>query len=90
MSALIAICKLTGWFEKLINRIPVAIASALLAVVMLRCSLLAFTAAQTALPSVLLVLVIYLAGIGSALWGVVAGALMLFVQQYGQFKNHQA
>ena len=73
-----------------------AIASALLAGVLLRFGLLAFTAAQTALPSVLfvlmlvLVLVIYLAGIGSAFWGVVAGALMLFVQQYGPFKNHQA
>ena len=73
-----------------------AIASALLAGVLLCLGLLAFTAAQTALPSVLfvlmlvLVLVIYLAGIGWALWGVVAGALMLFVQQYGQVKNHQA
>ena len=80
--------------EKVVIRIPVAIASALLAGVLLRFGLLAFTAAQTALPSMLfvlmLVLVIYLAGIGSALWGVVAGALMLFVQQYGQFKNHQA
>ena len=90
LSALITICRLTGWFEKVINRIPVAIASALLAGVLLRFGLLSFTAAQTAPPSVLLVLVIYLAGIGSALWGVVAGALMLFVQQYGQFKNHQA
>ena len=75
-----------------------AIASALLAGVLLRFGLLAFTAAQTALPSMLfvlmlvlvLVLVIYLACIGSAFWGVVAGAVMLFVQQYGQFKNHQA
>ena len=67
-----------------------AIASALLAGVLLCLGLLAFTAAQTALPSVLFVLVFCLAGIGSALWGVVAGALMLFVQQYGQFENHQA
>ena len=94
MSALITICRLTGWFEKVINRIPVAIASALLAGVLLRFGLPAFTAAQTALPSMLfvlmLVLVIYFACIGSAFWGVVAGAVMLFVQQYGQFKNHQA
>ena len=75
---------------------PVAFASALLAGLLLRFSLPGFTAAQTALPSVLLLLLlvlvlgIYLAGIGSALWGVVAGALMLFVQQYGQFENHQA
>ena len=90
MSALITICKLTAWFEKVINRIPVAIASALLAGVLLGFGLQAFTAAQTALPSVLFVLVFCLAGIGWVLWGVVAGALMLFVQQYGQFKNHQA
>ena len=84
--------------EKVVIRIPVAIASVLLKGVLARFGRLAFTAAQTALPSVLfvlvlvlvLVLVIYLAGISWALWGVVAGALMLFVQQYGQSKNHQA
>ena len=66
LGALITVCRLTGWFEKVINRIPVAIASALLAGVLLRFGLLAFTAAQTALPSVLLVLVFCLAGIGWA------------------------
>ncbi|NQW94485.1 MAG: benzoate/H(+) symporter BenE family transporter, partial [Polaromonas sp.] len=32
---------------------------------------------------------VVIAGIGSAFWGVVAGALALFVQQYRQPKNHQ-
>ena len=79
--------------EKVVIRIPVAIASVLLKGVLARFGRLAFTAAQTALPSVLLmlvVLVVYLAGIGSVFWSVVAGALALFVQQYGQSKNHQA
>jgi benzoate membrane transport protein len=33
---------------------------------------------------------VVIAGIGSAFWGVVAGALALFVQQYGQPKTNQA
>ena len=76
--------------EKVVIHIPVAIASALLEGVLARFGRLAFTAAQTALPSVLLMLVAYLAGIGSAFWGELAGALAPFVQQYGQSKNHQA
>jgi benzoate membrane transport protein len=50
----------TGWFEKLMNRIPMAIASALLAGVLARFGLQAFAAAQTALPLVLLMLGSYL------------------------------
>ena len=50
--------------EKVTKRIPVAIASALLAGVLARFGMLGFIAAQTALPLVLLVLVAYLAGIG--------------------------
>ena len=61
-AALIALCGVTGWFEKLMNRIPVAIASALLAGVLARFGMQGFTAAQTALPLVLLMLVVYLAG----------------------------
>ena len=79
--------------EKVVIHIPMAIASALLEGVLARFGRLAFTAAQSALPSVLLmlvVLVVYLAGIGSAFWGELAGALAPFVQQYGQSKNHQA
>jgi benzoate membrane transport protein len=59
---LITLCGLTGWFEKLMNRIPVAIASALLAGVLARFAMSGFTAAQTALPLVLLMLAIYLVG----------------------------
>ena len=33
---------------------------------------------------------VVIAGVGSAFWGVVAGALALFVQQYGQRKFNQA
>ena len=58
--ALIALFGVTGWFEKLMNRIPVAIASALLAGVLARFGLQAFAAAQSALPLVLLMLASYL------------------------------
>jgi len=58
--ALITLFGVTGWFEKLMNRIPVAIASALLAGVLARFGLQAFAAAQSALPLVLLMLASYL------------------------------
>ncbi|MDB5890853.1 MAG: hypothetical protein JWP47_1684 [Polaromonas sp.] len=57
---LITLFGVTGWFEKAMNRIPVALASALLAGVLARFGLQAFSAAQTALPLVLLMLAIYL------------------------------
>ena len=60
-AALITLFGITGWFEKLMNRIPVALASALLAGVLARFGMNGFTAAQTALPLVLLMLAIYLA-----------------------------
>ncbi len=60
--ALIVLFGVTGWFEKLMDRIPVAIASALLAGVLARFGLQAFAAAQTALPLVLLMLASYLLG----------------------------
>jgi benzoate membrane transport protein len=59
-AALITLFGITGWFEKLMNRIPMAIASALLAGVLARFGLQAFAAAQTALPLVLLMLCSYL------------------------------
>ena len=59
-AALITLFGVTGWFEKLLNRIPVAIASALLAGVLARFGMAAFAAAQTALALVLLMLVTYL------------------------------
>ena len=58
--ALITLFFVTGWFEQVMNRIPVAIASALLAGVLARFGLQAFTAAQTALPLVALMLLSYL------------------------------
>lgn len=59
-AALITLFGVTGWFERVMNRIPVAIASALLAGVLARFGLQAFTAAQTALPLVVLMLLSYL------------------------------
>jgi benzoate membrane transport protein len=59
-AALITLFGVTGWFERLMNRIPVAIASALLAGVLTRFGLQAFAAAQTALPLVVLMLLSYL------------------------------
>lgn len=59
---LIVLVGATGWFERLMNRIPVAIASALLAGVLARFGLSAFAAAQTALPLVLVMLLTYLVG----------------------------
>ncbi|HRK37624.1 MAG TPA: benzoate/H(+) symporter BenE family transporter [Burkholderiaceae bacterium] len=61
-AALITLAGVTGLFERLMNRIPMAIASALLAGVLARFGLQAFAAAQTALPLVLLMLATYLAG----------------------------
>ena len=61
-AVLITLCGITGWFERVMNRIPMAIASALLAGVLARFGLQAFTAAQTALPLVLTMLLAYLCG----------------------------
>ena len=59
-AGLITLFGVTGWFERVMNRIPVAIASALLAGVLARFGLHAFMAAQTALPLVVLMLLSYL------------------------------
>ena len=59
---LITLFGITGWFEKIMNRVPVAICAALLAGVLARFGLQAFMAAQTALPLVLLMLAVYLLG----------------------------
>jgi benzoate membrane transport protein len=59
---LITLAGATGWFERVMNRIPVAIASALLAGVLARFGLQAFAAAQTALVLVVLMLLAYLLG----------------------------
>ena len=57
---LVALFGVTGWFERVMDRIPVAIASALLAGVLTRFGMQAFVAAQTALPLVVLMLTTYL------------------------------
>lgn len=59
-AALITLFGVTGWFERVMNRIPMAIASALLAGVLARFGLQTFLAAQTALALVLLMLASYL------------------------------
>ncbi len=59
-AALITVAGVTGWFERIMDRIPMEIASALLAGVLARFGLQAFAAAQTALPLVLLMLGCYL------------------------------
>jgi benzoate membrane transport protein len=61
-AAMIVLVGATGWFERLMNRIPVALASALLAGVLARFGLAGFAAAQSALPLVVLMLLTYLAG----------------------------
>ena len=61
-AALITLFGITGWFERVMRRIPMAIAAALLAGVLTRFGLQAFVAAQTALGLVLLMLACYLLG----------------------------
>ena len=86
-AALIILFGVTGWFERIMNRIPMAIASALLAGVLARFGLQAFMAAQTALPLVLLMLGSYL--LARRLWPRYAVVLtllagMLLVTWQGQ------
>ena len=50
-AVLITLAGATGWFERVMNRIPMALASALLAGVLARFGLQAFVAAQTALAA---------------------------------------
>lgn len=59
-AALIALFGFSGWFEKLMDRIPASIAAALLAGVLARFGLQVFESAQTALPLVLSMLLAYL------------------------------
>ena len=61
-AALITLFGATGWFEKLLGRIPMPIASALLAGVLARFGLDAFVALKSALLLVLLMLAVYLVG----------------------------
>ncbi len=61
-AVLVTVSGVTGWFERLMDRLPLAIASGLLAGVLARFGLQAFMAAQTNLPLVLLMLGSYLLG----------------------------
>ena len=61
-AALITLFGVTGWFERVMQRLPLAIASGLLAGVLARFGMQAFIAAQTDLPLVLLMLAAYLLG----------------------------
>lgn len=61
-AALITLAGVTGMFEKLMDRIPMAIAAALLAGVLARFGLQGFVAAQTNWMLVVLMLVTYLLG----------------------------
>ena len=59
---LITVAGATGWFARVMNRIPMAIASALLAGVLARFAMSAFSAAQTAPLLVIAMLLTYLLG----------------------------
>ena len=61
-AVLITLAGATGWFARVMNRIPMAIASALLAGVLARFGMSAFSAAQTAPLLVIAMLVAYLLG----------------------------
>jgi benzoate membrane transport protein len=61
-AAMITLAGASGWFERVMNRIPVAIASALLAGVLARFGLQGFSAAQTAMPLVAVMVLAYLVG----------------------------
>jgi len=59
-AVLITLAGMTGWFERVMNRIPMEIASALLAGVLARFGMQAFAALQTDMPLVLAMLATYL------------------------------
>jgi benzoate membrane transport protein len=79
--ALITVFGVTGWFERLMNRIPMAIASALLAGVLARFGLQVFTAAESGPLLVLLMFGGYLlarrlAPRYAVVWTLVVGVLV--------------
>ena len=89
-AALVTLFGVTGWFDRIMNRIPMALACALLAGVLSRFGLQAFVAAQTALPLVLLMLAGYLLGRRLApRYAVVLTLLagVAFVAAQGQFSG---
>ncbi len=87
---LVTLFGVTGWFERIMNRIPMAIASALLAGVLSRFGIQAFAAAQSALMLVLLMLLTYLFGKRLApryavVWTLLSGVTWVAAQ--GQFSG---
>ena len=78
-AALITLFGVTGWFERVLDRIPMPIASALLAGALTRFGLDAFVALKSAFTLVLLMLAAYL--IGRRLWAryAVPGVLLVGV-----------
>ncbi|MFT3858097.1 MAG: benzoate/H(+) symporter BenE family transporter [Aquabacterium sp.] len=60
--ALMLLCGLTGWFERIMDRIPVALASALLAGILAKFALMAFAEGSTHPALVVIMLVTYLVG----------------------------
>jgi benzoate membrane transport protein len=78
-AALITLSGVTGWFERVQDRIPMPIASALLAGVLTRFGLDAFVALKSALVLVLPMLIAYL--VGRRFWGryAVPGVLLVGV-----------
>ncbi|MFN3984800.1 MAG: benzoate/H(+) symporter BenE family transporter [Rhodocyclaceae bacterium] len=61
-SALIALCGFSGWFDRIMHRIPAALAAAMLAGVLLRFGLDAFVALRTDFVLVATMFACYLAG----------------------------
>jgi benzoate membrane transport protein len=61
-AGLITLCGFTGWFERMIDRIPLSIASGMLAGVLLRFGLDVFVAMQTRFVMVFAMFCIYLIG----------------------------
>ncbi|WP_325346132.1 benzoate/H(+) symporter BenE family transporter [Xylophilus sp.] len=76
-AVLITLLGVTGWLERLMRRIPVAIAAALLAGVLARFGLQAFDAARTAIALVVAMLLAYL--VGRRLWPRYAVVLTLVI-----------
>lgn len=76
-AALVALCGFSGWFERVMDRIPASIAAALLAGVLARFGLQVFESAQTALPLVLSMLLTYV--LSRRLWPRYAVMLTLLV-----------
>jgi benzoate membrane transport protein len=73
----VVICGVTGWFERVMNRIPMALANALLAGLLARFGMNAFGALATDFGLVMTMFVTYL--VGARLWPRYAVPTVLFV-----------